>query len=97
MHLEGLANRKISVVFQEPRLLNHMTAIQNVAVVSDEKTAVNLLTQLKMNDAMYVRANELSGGQKQRVSLARAFAYSNDIVLLDEPFTIYNMEQFISH
>ena len=87
MHLEGLANRKISVVFQEPRLLNHMTAIQNVAVVSDEKTAVNLLTQLKMNDAMYVRANELSGGQKQRVSLARAFAYSNDIVLLDEPFT----------
>ncbi len=85
--IKGLSNRRISVVFQEPRLLNHMTAIQNAAVVSDEKTAERLLKQLNMNDAMSVRASELSGGQKQRVSLARAFAYSNDIVLLDEPFT----------
>ncbi|MBR4905561.1 MAG: ABC transporter ATP-binding protein [Clostridia bacterium] len=83
----GLADRKISVVFQEPRLLEHLTAIENVALVSDRATAVNLLCELNMENEMYMKAGKLSGGQKQRVSLARAFAFSDDIVLLDEPFT----------
>ncbi len=83
----GLADRKISVVFQEPRLLNHMTALENVAIVSDRTTAEKLLRELNMENELHMKAGKLSGGQKQRVSLARAFAFSNDIVLLDEPFT----------
>lgn len=85
--ISGLSNRKISFVFQEPRLLEHMRAIDNVALVSSEETAKCLLEKLNLIDVANQRAKELSGGQKQRISLARAFAYSRDIVLLDEPFT----------
>ena len=85
--VSGTDNRKISFVFQEPRLLESMRAIDNVAIVSDRQKAEELLTRLGLSDFLEKKAKELSGGQKQRVSLARAFAYSDDIVLLDEPFT----------
>ena len=83
----GLSGRKISVVFQEPRLLDDLTALENVALVSDRIKAEKLLDSLNMKDELHVKAASLSGGQKQRVSLARAFAFSDDVVLLDEPFT----------
>lgn len=84
--VEGLNGRKISVVFQEPRLLDRLTTLENVAIVSDMTTAERILTDLNMGSELKIRAGSLSGGQKQRVSLARAFAFSSDIVLLDEPF-----------
>ena len=83
----GMKNRKLSFVFQEPRLLDHLTALENVALVSDRATAEELLRVLNMDNELHMKAGKLSGGQKQRVSLARAFAFSNDVVLLDEPFT----------
>ena len=83
----GLENRKVSVVFQEPRLLDRLSAFENVSIVSDGETAKRLLSDLNMTREMHLRARSLSGGQKQRVSLARAFAFSSDVVLLDEPFT----------
>ena len=85
--ISGLSERRISFVFQEPRLLEHMRAIDNVALVSNTETAESLLEKLNLTDVAAQKAKELSGGQKQRVSLARAFAFANDIVLLDEPFT----------
>lgn len=83
----GLEHRKIAFAFQEPRLLEHMSAMDNVAIVSDRSKAESLLIKLNLKDVMPKKASELSGGQKQRVSLARAFAFTSDIVLLDEPFT----------
>lgn len=85
--VKGLDGRKISFVFQEPRLLGHLTALENVSLVSDPNTALRLLTALNMEQERNELCDHLSGGQKQRVSLARAFAFSDDIVLLDEPFT----------
>lgn len=85
--IAGTDRRKISVVFQEPRLLDRLTALENVALVSDRMTAEKLLRSLNMENELHVKAGALSGGQKQRVSLARAFAFSDDVVLLDEPFT----------
>ncbi len=85
--ISGIEGRRVSFVFQEPRLLEKMSALENVALVSNENTAKELLTQLNLKDEMLKKTSELSGGQKQRVSLARAFAYSDDIALLDEPFT----------
>lgn len=83
----GTQGRKISFVFQEPRLLEWMTAFENVESVSDQRTAAKLLEQLDMGLESDRKCSLLSGGQKQRVAIARAFAYSSDLVLLDEPFT----------
>lgn len=85
--VQNLAGRTVSVVFQEPRLLEHLTALENVAIVSDRAKAEMLLRQLNMEQQLGLKAGSLSGGQKQRVSLARAFAFSDDVVLLDEPFS----------
>lgn len=84
--VEGLEQRKISFVFQEPRLLGWRSALENVALVSDRKTAERLLERLGLAEMRHRRAEQLSGGQQQRVSIARAFAHSDDVVLLDEPF-----------
>lgn len=83
----GLELRKISFVFQEPRLLEWRTAAENIALVSNTENALRLLSLVELEEEANSLARNLSGGQKQRVSIARAFAFSKDVVLLDEPFS----------
>lgn len=85
--ITGLENRKLSFVFQEPRLIANKTALYNAALASDKETALEILQRLGIDNLKDEMSENLSGGEKQRVSLARAFAYSTDVVLLDEPFT----------
>ena len=77
-----------SYIFQEPRLFPWITALENVELVSkDRSKAKNILRSLlKDNEALEKFPYELSGGMKQRVSIARALAYDSDIVFMDEPF-----------
>ena len=86
-YIEGLQGRTRSFAFQEPRLLEWRTALENVAVVANDSIAKRLLASMDMLSEKDTLVKNLSGGQKQRISLARAFAFSDDIVLLDEPFT----------
>jgi nitrate/nitrite transport system ATP-binding protein len=85
------------VVFQAPSLLPWLTARQNVALgvervyahVSETERAEIVdyyLTRVGLADALDKKASELSNGMKQRVGLARAFALSPKLLLLDEPF-----------
>ncbi len=78
---------KISVVFQEDRLVPSLTALQNVELVSNKNDALKRLEQVKLADSKSKYPSELSGGMKRRVAIARALAYGGDVLLLDEAFT----------
>jgi nitrate/nitrite transport system ATP-binding protein len=86
-----------AVVFQAPSLMPWLTAYENVELGVDkvypdaskaEKRDVveYYLSKVGLSDAMMKSAGDLSNGMKQRVGIARAFALSPKLLLLDEPF-----------
>ncbi len=86
--------RRIGVVFQEFRLLHHLSAFDNVAlplrvagVRENEirKHVVELLTWVGLKDHVNIRPTILSGGQQQRVAIARAVIARPKLLLADEP------------
>ena len=89
--VEGLAGRRISAVFQEDRLLEHLSAEGNLRFALgreyDAKTARALLDRLDLPDTGAQPVREFSGGMKRRLALARALLAPFDARLFDEPFT----------
>ena len=89
---------KISYVFQEPRLFPWLTVKENLIAVIDkkdknpEKTVLDCLAIVGLEDASDKYPDELSGGMKSRVALARALVFGGDLFLLDEPFAALDEE-----
>ncbi|WP_284261280.1 ABC transporter ATP-binding protein [Roseicyclus amphidinii] len=96
MEVRG-ADPERAVVFQSPSLFPWLTAKENVAVGVDkvypgasraerQDVVEYYLERVGLADAMDKLASDLSNGMKQRVGIARAFALSPKLLLLDEPF-----------
>jgi len=91
------ADPERAVVFQSPSLFPWLTAKENVAVgvekvypkasqAEQQDVVEYYLERVGLADAMDRLASDLSNGMKQRVGIARAFALSPKLLLLDEPF-----------
>jgi cell division transport system ATP-binding protein len=86
--------RRIGIVFQDFRLLDHMTTYENVALPfrvmgKDESSyrneVVELLHWVGLGDRMSALPPVLSGGEKQRAAIARAVIARPQLLLADEP------------
>ena len=92
--LSRLRNETIGFVFQQFNLLDHLSALENVALPAffgstaadaANKRAADLLDRVGLSGKHDAPPTQLSGGQKQRVAIARALFAKPSVMLCDEP------------
>ncbi|MBU7006744.1 ABC transporter ATP-binding protein [Phosphitispora fastidiosa] len=96
----GLAGKRVSCIFQEPRLLPWKTVSENVEFVLKDlfpqndrsKIVSGLLKMVSLGDFAGHYPREISSGMRQRAAAARAFAYPSDILVMDEPFRALDLK-----
>ena len=94
--IKGMENIRKSMIFQEPRLIEELTAGANIQLAArtrpfgkEKESSRNLraeLDEIGLLECENQMVSELSGGMRQRVAILRAMRAKADFLLLDEPF-----------
>ena len=88
--IRGLESAPVAAVFQEDRLLEHLSAFDNVRIVLrrdfSKERILGALKAVGLEEAARQPVRELSGGMKRRAALVRALLCDAPVVLMDEPF-----------
>ena len=88
--IEGMEGKKLSMVFQEDRLLETFDAYTNIQAVYGKTYDINFIRKqfeaVGLTDYEQKPVNKLSGGMKRRIAIVRAMLSDAPILLLDEPF-----------
>ena len=88
------SSESVSFIFQEPRLLSWFTILENISILlrsifgeaKARERAMQFLKLVSLENEALSLPDKLSGGQLQRASIARAFAFPSELLLMDEPF-----------
>lgn len=101
-HNINKTREKMGMVFQHFNLFPHKTILDNITLapirvkkqdkVTAEKTAMELLRIVGLEDKRDAYPSQLSGGQKQRIAIARALAMEPHVMLFDEPTSALDPE-----
>lgn len=88
--VRGIQGKKIAVVFQEDRLIEHWDAVRNVRLVCDKSISVDRVEHeflaVGLDDYKDKLVKNFSGGMRRRVAIVRAMVAKSDMIILDEPF-----------
>ncbi|MBU1247294.1 MAG: cell division ATP-binding protein FtsE [Proteobacteria bacterium] len=86
--------RRVSVVFQDFKILPNLTAYDNVALAlkvrglprsQSDRRVRGILRAMGLEDRAYIKSERLSGGEQQRVAIARSMVVNPKLILADEP------------
>ena len=87
---KGMDSWKISILFQENRLLEKCSGLENLQIalpMLSKKEILEALSVFFQEEDFREKVENYSGGMKRRLSFLRAMLYPSELILLDEPFT----------